>query len=187
GHPHPLIPKTESENVLLKNKEFVFGHVKSGETKSWTTDVKIPESALSREDEIKFVFREANGKTPETHLATLIVRPKPRPVFAYSYHLGESAGSPFTLQSGQRAVLTVAIKNVGSVPSQDTVVNLKNLEGEGVYLAEGRNKLGVIEPGATKEAKLAFVLDKSFSKPKLSMELSVADLSVQESITDKMS
>src|SRR4029450_12904235 len=54
------------------------------------------------------------------------------------------------------------------------------------YLAEGRTKLVVIEPGATKEAKLAFVLDKSYSKPKLNMELSIADLSVQESITDKM-
>ena len=183
GDFYQLIAKSESENVLLKNKEFVFGHVKSGETKSWTTDVKIPESALSREDEIKFVFREANGKAPEPHLATLIVRPKPRPVFAYSYRLGDPAQP---LQKGQKSVLSVSIKNLGSVPSQDTVVNLKNLEGEGIYLAEGRNKIGVLEPGATKEAKLAFVIDKSFSKPKLNMELSIADLAVQESITDKM-
>src|SRR4029453_17526696 len=135
---------------------------------------------------MKFVFREANGKPPEPHMATLIVRPKPRPVFAYSYHLGDSGNSTSILQKGQKASLTVPIKNLGAVPSHDTVVNLKNMEGEGIYLAEGRNKLGVIEPGATKEARLAFVIDKSFSKPKLSMELSVADLSVQESITDKM-
>jgi hypothetical protein len=78
GDFYRLIAGTESENLLFKNKEFIFGHLKSGETRSWTTKIKVPESALSREDEIKFVFREANDPEVFTSLIT-IYSSKPRP------------------------------------------------------------------------------------------------------------
>jgi carboxyl-terminal processing protease len=186
GDFYQLIAKTESENPFFKNKEFVFGHLKSGEIKSWTTDVKIPEAALSREDEVKFVFREANNKIPEPFTTTLVVRPKSRPVFAYTYRFNDSGNSSSALQKGQRVNMTVLVKNLGTQRSKDTIVNLKNLEGEGIYLSEGRSKLGELEPNASKEAKLSFIIDKSFPKSEIGLELSILDMALQESITDKL-
>jgi len=169
GDFYQLVAGTDSENPLFKNKEFIFGHLKSGETRSWTTKLKVPESALSREDEVKFVFHEANDKVPDPLTSLLTVQPKPHPTFAYSYHLD----SP--LQKGQKAVITFTVKNVGAGRAKDTVVNLKNLEGEGIFLSEGRNKLGELDPGMSKEAKLAFTVDKTFTKPKVGLELAILD------------
>ncbi|MFO1520284.1 MAG: MXAN_5808 family serine peptidase [bacterium] len=185
GDFYQLIAKTESENPLFKNKEFVFGHLKSGETRSWTTKVKVPESGLSREDEVKFVFKEANNKVPDPFTTLLVIQPKSRPSFAYSYRL-EGVGSG-GLQKGQKVNMVVTVKNLGLGKSKETVVNLKNLEGEGVFISEGRSKLGELDPGASKEAKLSFTIDKSFSKPKVGVELSIVDTSIGENLIDKMS
>jgi hypothetical protein len=181
GDFYQLIAGTDSENPLFKNKEFIFGHLKSGETRTWTTKVKVPESALSREDEVKFVFHEANDKVPDPFTSLITVQPKPHPSFAYSYHLD----SP--LQKGQKAVITFTVKNVGAGRAKETVVNLKNLEGEGIFLSEGRSKLGELDPGMSKEAKLAFTVDKTFTKPKVGLELAILDSNSQESLIDKMS
>jgi carboxyl-terminal processing protease len=183
GDFYQLIAKTESENPLFKNKEFVFGHIKSGEQKTWTTKIKIPESALSREDEVKFTFREANNKIPEPFVTTLVVQPKPRPFFAYSYRLSSGTGP---VQKGGKITLDLMVKNLGLGRSKDTIVNLKNLEGEGVFISEGRAKLGDLEPGASKESSLALSIDKSYTKPNVGLEISITDTSVLENLSDKL-
>lgn len=182
GDFYRLIAKTESENILFKNKEFPFGYVKSGEQKTWTTKIKIPESALSREDEVKFVFNEGNNKTPEPFVINLVVQPKPHPSFAYSYQISGNGN----IHKGEKTTLKVTVKNLGPGQAKDTVVNIKNLEGEGVLVTEGRNKLGIIESGASKEATLSFNVDKSFSKKQVGFDFSIADGAVQESLSDKL-
>lgn len=181
---YQLMAKTESENPLFKNKEFPLGRLRVGETRSWTQKIKISDAALSREDEIKFVFSEANNKIPQTFVTLLTVRPKPRPTFAYSYQLIGAAGG--ALKAGDKITLKVTVKNVGAGKAKETVVNLKNLEGEGVFVSSGRSKLQEIEPNASKEANLAFNLGPSYSKPKVGFDLSILDSSSQESLLDKL-
>jgi len=183
GDFYQLLAKTESENPVLKNKEFVFGKIKSGETKTWTTKIKIPEFALSREDEVKFVFKELNGKIPESFSTTLTIEPKPHPFFAYSYHF---AGNPKSLQKGDKIKMLITVKNLGPGKSKETVVNLKNLGGEGIFVAEGRVKLEGLEPNASKEATLIFNIDKNYEKNKFDLELSIVDQNIQEFVTDKL-
>lgn len=185
GDFYRLIAKTEAETPLFKNREFIFGHVKSGETKSWTTKIKIPETAISREDEIKFVFEEANQKAPETFSTSLLIDAKPRPSFAYSYQLVSPAKD--NLQKGDSVKMIITVKNLGASKIKEVVVNIKNLEGESVFVSEGRSKLAELEPGASKEAHLAFNIDKNFDKKKLGIELSIIDMSMQDGLSDKLS
>lgn len=183
GDFYRLIAKTEAETPLFKNKEFVFGHIKSGETKSWTTKIKIPETAYSREDEIKFVFEEANDKIPEPFSSTIWIDSKPRPNFAYSYKLiGKDS-----LQKGDTTKMIITVKNIGTTKIKEAVVNIKNLEGESVFVSEGRSKLQELEPGASKEANFAFSIDKNFEKKKLGIELSIVDMGMQDGLSDKLS
>lgn len=183
GDFYRLIAKTDAETPLFKNKEFVFGHIKSGETKSWTTKIKIPETAFSREDELKFVFEEANNKIPEPFSSVVFIDAKPRPSFAYSYKLvGKDS-----LQKGETTKMIITVKNIGSAKVKEAVVNIKNLEGESVFVSEGRSKLQELEPGATKEANFAFTIDKNFEKKKLGIELTIVDMGMQDGLSDKLS
>jgi len=185
GDFYRLIAKTDAETPLFKNKEFIFGHVKSGETKSWTTKIKIPETAFSREDEIRFNFEEANNKIPESFSTTVLIDAKPRPSFAYSYRL--VSPSKDAIQKGDTVKLIISVKNIGSAKLKEAVVNIKNLEGESVFVSEGRSKLQELEPGATKEANFAFSIDKNFDKKKVGIEISILDMGMQDGLSDKLS
>ncbi|MCE9624869.1 MAG: PDZ domain-containing protein, partial [Deltaproteobacteria bacterium] len=70
-----LIASTESENFLLKNREFIFGKINPGETKSWSVPIKIPAASLRREDKVLFVFREGNGNLPEKFQSMVVTEP----------------------------------------------------------------------------------------------------------------
>lgn len=76
---------------------------------------------------------------------------------------------------------------MGSAKIKETVVNIKNLEGESVFVSEGRNKFQDFEPGSSKEATLSFTIDKSFDKKKLGLELSIIDMAMQDGLSDKLS
>lgn len=83
--------------------------------------------------------------------------------------------------------MIITVKNLGSTKVKEAVVNIKNLEGESVFVSEGRNKLQDLEPGSSKEAILSFTIDKNFDKKKLGIELSILDMTMQDGLNDKLS
>ncbi|MBF0491536.1 MAG: PDZ domain-containing protein [Deltaproteobacteria bacterium] len=182
GDFYRLIAKTESENPYFKNKEFAFGKVKSGETKNWTAKVKIPEFALSREDEVKFTFKEANGKVPEPFITLISTRAKARPVYSYKYHF-ENNQKP---GKGNKSTLLLDVKNLGPGVSKEVVANLKNLEGESLFISEGRSKLQNLGKDEVKQARFVFTVTKDYSKEKIGLEISLSDSALQENLFDKL-
>lgn len=190
---HQLIASTESENFLLKNREFIFGKINPGETRTWTVPIKIPAAALRREDKVTFAFREGNSQVPENFQSMVVTEPMPRPTFAFQYELfddgrHESRGnSNRRAEAGEKEAIKVLVKNEGPGSSKKTVVNLKNLDGGGIFLSKGREKLEELPVGASKEASLNFSIDKTFAKDKVELELSVSDQETQEVLGDKLS
>ncbi len=188
---YQLIAHTKCENVLLKNREFIFGKVAPGEMRSWKVKVKMPASAFRREDKVGFSFQEGNNSVPEDFQTVLVTEPLPRPSYSYSYQILDG-GNPASrgngngkIEPGEKVVLKMKIKNVGPGLGKDSVVNIKNLDGEGIFISQGRQKLGEMPAGAEKEAELSFEIGKGYDKEKLEMELSIADMETQENLTDK--
>jgi len=185
---YQLIASTESENFMLKNREFIFGKLNPGETKSWTVPIKVPAASLRREDKVLFVFREGNGNTPEKFQSMLVTEPAAHPTFAYQYELvgdGRKSGGP-KVGKGEKTAINVLVKNLGPGLSKKTVVNLKNLDGGGVFLGKGREKIDELPVGASKDATLNFTVDHTYTKDKVELELSVSDLETQEVLGDKL-
>lgn len=186
-----LIAHTQSENFLLKNREFIFGKLEPGESRSWKVKVKMPASAFRREDKVTFSFREGNNSVPENFQTVLITEPLPRPSYAYLYQLyddgrfGSKGNGNGHVEPGETATLQLKVENKGLGTGKDTTVNLKNLDGEGIFISKGRQKLGELAPGNQKEAVLVFAVGNNFNKNKIEMELSIADLETQENLTDK--
>lgn len=182
-----LIATTESENFMLKNREFIFGKIKPGETRSWLVPIKIPAAALRREDKVTFSFREGNGKVPENFQTVITTEPLPRPTFAYRYEAAEEPrGAGKKIEAGGKTSLKVQVKNQGPGLSKKTVINLKNLDGEGIFIGKGREKLDEMAAGAEKNGLLNFSVGKAFAKDKVELELSVSDQETMEVLGDKL-
>ncbi|HKX12363.1 MAG TPA: S41 family peptidase, partial [bacterium] len=185
---HQLIASTESENFMLKNREFIFGRIEAGETRSWTVPIKIPAAALRREDKVTFSFREGNGKVPENFQTVIVTEPLPRPTFAYRYQVSDDArgGDKPKMEAGSKASIKVQVKNEGPGLSKKTVINLKNLDGEGIFIGKGREKLDELPAGGEKSGALNFSVGRGFAKDKVELELSVSDQETMEVLGDKL-
>jgi carboxyl-terminal processing protease len=189
---HRLVASTSSENFLLKNREFIFGKVNPGETRSWKVPIKVPTNALRREDKVTFAFQEGNQLPPEKFASLVATEPIDHPSYAYRMELvedgkaGSSGNGDGIVEAGENIVLKFHVENQGKGESQKTQVNLKNLDGQGVFISNGRAKLESLKPNETKEASLSFRVDPKFSKDKIELELLIQDNETQEVLRDKL-
>lgn len=184
---HQLYGVSTSENPLLKNLEFVFGKVAPGQSKSWTIDVKLPQDLMPRADLLKVTLQDEEGKIKGTESSALVsIGDIPKPRFGLSYRIddkghGNGDGIP---QVGETLDLKIDVRNLGAGKSEDTVVTLKNMESEAIFLNQGREKLGVIKPGGSASTTLKFTLRNALEKAE--MRVSVWDAVLGEPFTEPL-
>lgn len=158
-----LLANTDSENKILKNRQFAFGKLIPGESRSWYVPVKIMESALSQSNLVKVRFQDIGGKELHEDQLTFNVKERPVPSFDYSIDIiddgseGSKGNGDKIIQPGERVAVKVKVRNVGKGTSGKVTVTLKNGEGKNVFLKKGRQSMDLIEQG--KSAETAFLFD----------------------------
>ncbi len=168
---------TESENPLLKSLEFVFGKLEVGQTKSWKVDIKLPEDISSRADSVVLNLGDQT-KTLHSSTSTIAtIEEVAKPRFAYTLRVNDRArgNGDGLLQAGEKVDLDVEVTNIGSGEAKDALVSLKNLAGEAIYLDRGRDKLGALKAGASRDTSLRFSVREGAPKEGVQLRLSIWD------------
>jgi len=180
---------SNSENAVLKGKEFIFGKIDPGEKKKWYTAFEIPKWMLSREDVVTLKFKdEANNKYPDYKFMTQI-EGLPRPSYAFSYEIlhdgtsGSVGNGNTDHESGEDLMLKVLIKNIGEGPSEKTIATIKNLSGENIFIKNGRVSIDSLSPGSVAEAIFSFAVK---DKDEIKLELQIADEVFREGLISKI-
>jgi carboxyl-terminal processing protease len=179
---------TKSDNPVFDGKEFIFGKLAQGENRNWTVAFEIPKGTITREDEVTLSFQD-KYKTPLPDFKFKVETDGlPTPEFALSYEfvddgrfgsLGNGNGIP---EAGETVGLLVKVKNVGNGASEKSILTLKNLSGDSVFLKTGRFEINKLNPGDVKEAAFMFTV----KKPEFEMELGVFDETFRELLIDKV-
>lgn len=179
---------TKSDDGALEDLEFPFGRIEPGQTKTFTTYVRIPKSSPSRTDHVQFIFSEANGAKVQAPPMRARIQGLPRPLFAYRYQLVDARGNgDGLLQRGESFRLHVTVKNLGPGKSHATEATLKNNAGDGVIVTKGRFLFeDGIAPGETKTMDFEFDVSQELKQKELVMELLVYDTELYESVGDKL-
>ena len=167
-----------SENPLLKNREFVFGLIAPGETRSWTVPVKLPREMAARADEVEVTFGDQHGMLNGVSAATLaVIQALPKPRFVYTYALDDRVGGngDGLLQPNEQVDIDVEVSNRGDGPAEEPLVTLKNLTDAGVFLDVGRVKLEAMAVGAQQRATLRFSLKKAPEDDHVALRLGIWD------------
>jgi len=162
-----LLAVGQSESPLLKNKEFVFGKLIPGQTRSWQIPLEIPESMPAQDLIMELSFHEENGNIP-TSLNTIIpIESKLPPRFAFKYNLSK-AGSSYRM--------TVTAYNVGKgTSSAESVMTLANKSGTKIFIERGRTVLGTLAPGASGSTTFRFRTMRDFNDPQMKFDLNIVD------------
>lgn len=186
-----LSATTESENLILNGKELIYGKLNPGEKKLWSTKVEIPKWALKRDDKVSLKFRDAHKSTIVDYDFNIITEALPRPLYAFNYELvddgrygsiGNGNGIP---EVGEKIALVLRVKNIGNGMSDKTVVSLKNLSGDKIFLEKGRIELENLAPGEIRETSFTFK-DKKSESP-IEFEIQIVDEVFRDGITSKLS
>ncbi len=192
-----LLGVVHSEYPLFKEKEFIFGKIKVGESKQAENEIKIPKETLSlfEKNTINF-FSDSKGDSPKGDIPPLSVVTKvvesPKSLFAYNYQIkddgtnGSSGNGNGLPEKGEKIALDLTVKNGSPVPATEVIVNLKNDEGQEILLTQGRAQLGELAANAEKKATLVFQIANNFSKEEAKLKLGILDKSTRAGFEDTL-
>lgn len=172
---------TESENLFLEKLEFIFGKIKSGETKSYTKTVEIPENIVDREDKITLKFTENNGYAPNDIINSVRVNSLNKPQFAYSFQISDrgddntNGNNDGLIQKGEDICLTLFVKNIGKGSSGKTSISIKNVSEDEIFVKKGRDEFKDLLPGETRSVDMQFGVKENVSFNKFSMDVLIGE------------
>jgi len=172
---HRVKAVTSSDYSTFDDKEFIFGKLNPGQTRSWDFEVKMPKDIPRRHDVVTFHF--SDDKTVFTHVDArldTILEGNAQPLFAFSYEIQDTSGDG-RLTLNEEAILRVFVDNIGVADSDETLVFLKNLSNEAVYLKRGRERLPSIKKGERAIVEFEFRVKEVPKKGTIDLEVDVYD------------
>jgi carboxyl-terminal processing protease len=180
----------KADDPYFDGREFVFGRIKPGETRSFTVPVKLPKDSASRVDPLRLEVSEEHGAKTQLDTNELVVRitgPE-RPLFSYAYQLVDDlkGNGDGLLQRGESVRLHVTVKNSGTGKSNETLAQLRNLSDEGVFINKGRFNVDNLAPGEAKTIDFTFDVRPEYKGDNAKVELTVYDSVLHEFVTDKL-
>ncbi len=153
---------TECDNNIYSDREFLFGKLLPGQSKSSKVKFSVPRWVTTREDSIKLIFTSSGEKTfTKKNLFVRTVADK-RPAYSHNHEVvddgrfGSKGNGNGHAELEETIVLNIKLKNSGDGASEKTVTTLKNLSGNDVFLEEGRVEIENFLPGETRLASFRF-------------------------------
>jgi carboxyl-terminal processing protease len=180
---------TESDNPYIDRREFLFGALAPGETKSWKVQVKVPKDFSSRRDDVTVKFFDDNGALPKTVVSEVSFLELPRPTFAFNWQvLDECQGcnGDGVAQRGESVTLLLDVTNIGVGTALNALVTLGNEKDPNVFIEKGRNRLFEMKPGETKTARLRFEVKKPYKGDTFPLKLIIRDEALEAFVAEKL-
>jgi len=176
---HRMKAITSSAHDAVDDREFLFGRVEPGGSKSWTVDVNVPEDTDTRHELVKFELSNDDENFGEPRTETVEIDALPRPRFAFNYEIDDDNGDGI-FQKGEEVTFRVHVRNVGGADAGETLAYLKDRADNSIYLEEGRITLEEIPKGESRTATFEFRIKEKPEQSYVGLELDVYDQTFRE-------
>ncbi len=186
GPAYRVHARIQADDPVFEDGELVFGQLAPGETRTWSVQIKVPEEARDRMDQLSFEFIEARNATVSAAPVEVRVVAADRPVFAYTYQLLDEGNGDGLVQRGETHQLLVTIKNIGKGIAAQPTALLRNASGDGVVLKKARFELGKLAPGESKTVSFQFDVMPALQEEEAVVEMTVYDAVLHESVVEKL-
>jgi carboxyl-terminal processing protease len=173
-----LRAESACKNKLFDKREFLFGRINPGETRSFEVPIKIPRNAHTRTDDLRLSFFAEGSPAPAPLAVTISTVGRPMPAFGYSLRVLDREGNgDGAVQPGEKVELEVTVHNLGEGPAFEAKGYLKNQSGRDLFLETGRGQVNFkdIPPGQSRSERFAFRVPQDTAASELKMELNLYD------------
>jgi carboxyl-terminal processing protease len=188
GAAYRVLPRVKADDMMFTDVELPIGKVAPGETKMFTTHLKVPTDAVDRVDRLGLEVHEAKNAASHVAQDEVKIEALPTPVFAYSWQLVDEGNGDGLIQRGEKYKLVVQVKNTGTGPTREATVLLRNATGEGVTLDKSRVELkdAPLAPGQIKELEFPLSTDATLKADEVVLELMAYDAQLDVQTSDKL-
>jgi len=188
GTAYRVLPRVHADDNVFDDTELPVGKVGPGETKTYTTKLRVPQDALDRKNRLGLEVREARNAPTRVIPTELAIESAPRPTFAYAYQLIDEGNGDGLVQRGEKYRLQVQLKNTGAGATQQATVLLRNATGDGVVLSKSRIELkdAPLKPGQVKELEFPLATDATLRGDELVVELMAYDAALDVQSSEKL-
>ncbi len=178
----------ETEHPSFRAREFFFGKLAPGESRSWAVKVKIPKESDARSDVVNLKLASSRGAM-DTHVDfAFATRAVPHPLFAYSYSFDdrERGDGDGVLERGEGVDFVIHVTNTGAGSAEKINLRLKSAAGEDLFLERGRGEIENLAAGATKPVRMRFRVREELERSRLPLQLTIYDGSTGEWLEDEI-
>ena len=134
-----LYGNSDSRTPLFADREFLFGYLPPGETKSWELKIPLAKDVDSRRDLMRVQFFHGAGETAGQIDVPITIHGLAHPRFSYSYVIDDQAGGngDGLLQAGETVDLVLVLENAGLGVAPEPTVMVRNEGGAELFIEKG--------------------------------------------------
>jgi carboxyl-terminal processing protease len=178
--------RVQADDYVFEDAELPFGKLAPGESRTFTTKVKVPKDAIDRVDRLSVEVREARNAPAQVTAATLKIEGLPRPVFAYSYQLLDEGNGDGLVQKNEKYKLLLTVKNTGAGTATEATALLRNASGDGVELDKSRFEIGELKSGESRALEFPLEVTAKLKAPELTVEVMMYDQVLNAQASEKL-
>ena len=167
--------RVQTDDGVFEDTELLFGKIAPGETRTFEAKLVVPKDSVDRLDRLGLEVREAKNAPATVIPATLRIEARPRPVFAYAYHLVDAGNGDGLVQRREKYKLRLTIKNSGQGTAAETTALLRNASGDGVVIDKSRFELGELAPGQSRTVEFPFAVTPRLDGEEMAVEVLMYD------------
>lgn len=178
----------DSEHPAFRGREFMFGKLAPGDTRSWKVATKVPKEAASRSDLLNLELSSDEGALSSKAVLPVVTRYVAHPQFSYSYAMDDAkrGDGDGVLEVGEGVDFVIFVTNTGPGDADDVTLRLKSAAKEDLFLERGRVTVGPIASGKTAVGRLKFRVPTTQSgRNELPLELTIYDTGTGEWLEDQ--
>lgn len=180
---------TQSDNGWLDRREFLFGALAPGQSRTWTVPIKLPKELSSRRDDVTLTLHDDRGPLPGQTVDELTFTELPRPSFAFTLQAVDrckECNRDGLVQKGEIVDLVLDVTNTGAGTALSSYAQIKNGGDPTLFIHKGRFQLNELAPGETKTARFQIQLNPGFKGDTYPIELAVVDEQLEEFLAAKL-
>ena len=173
--------RMHSDDPALDGHLFYFGKIDGGQMAEDTVSIKVPADRPDATIPVRLEFEEYNGFVPDQLKALLTLKGLPRPRFAYTLQIiddgsGSSVGNgDGRIQKGEAVDLLITVKNVGTVPAQNTSIEVSVPPSHNFRISKTLLEFGSLKPDEAKYAAVNLFVGRDIRDEHLPVRLFIKE------------
>lgn len=166
-------------SALASPGEFYFGKLEPGQSATYPTLVRLDEGYQDSVGQLSCTWRDGQGNELAQSVHPVQTKGRDLPAFSWTYSIvdggveGTRGDQDGVAEQGELVGLQVHVQNVGSGPSTEAFVKVKNRAGKALDLKTGAVELDPLAPGESADALILFQV--GLSGPELDVQVEVGD------------